>query len=124
MRYGNFISNQTTAHTQDNAILNIKVTKNGATGKMSIDSVDYVPVYVWNKGSGAKNRYELLDIRESMLEYESGDTSKIGAGLYNTLKKELADIEKVLGDPIDNTRNETQEDQKTTNTISNDGGGV
>ena len=59
-----------------------------------------------------------------MLEYESGDTSKIGAGLYNTLKKELADIEKVLGDPIDNTRNETQEDQKTINTISNDGGGV
>ena len=60
MLCGNFISNQTTAHTQDNAILNIKVTKNGTTGKMSIDSVDYVPVYVWNKGSGVKNRYELM----------------------------------------------------------------
>lgn len=120
MLCGNFISNQTTAHTQDNVILNIKVTKNGATGKMSIDSIDYVPVYVWNKGSGVKNRYELLDIREAMLEYESGDTSKIGAGLYNTLKKELADIEKVLGEPIDNKKVENNI-EKNTNTLSGEG---
>ena len=122
MPCGNFISNQTMPHTQDNAILNIKVTKNGATGKPSIDSVDYVPVYVWNKGAGVKNRYELLDIRESMLEYESGDKSKISASLYNTLKKELADIEKVLGDPIDNIKVESNEKYNiNTNTLS--GGG-
>ena len=115
MHYGNFISNQTMAYTQDNAILNIKVTKNGTTGKMSIVSVDYIPVYVWVKGVNTKNRYELLDIKESMLEYESGDTSKISASLYNTLKKELADIEKVLGAPIDNTK--VVIDEKTANTL-------
>ena len=97
---GNFISNQQDAHTHTNAILNIELTKNGVTGKMSIDSVDYVPVYVWNKGAGVKNRYELLDIREEMTAFENGDTSKINQNLYNTLKKELADIVKVLGDPI------------------------
>lgn len=123
MRFGNFISAQTQAHTRDNAILNIQITKNGVTGEISIDKVDYVPVYVYDKGASVKNRYELIDIREAMLSYESGDTSKVGAGLYNTLKKELADIEKVLGDPIDNTKIETQEEQETTNTISGSGGG-
>ena len=100
MHCGNFISNQQDAHTHTNAILNIQITKNGATGKITLDSADYVPVYVWNKGAGVKNRYELLDIRESMQEYESGDTSKINVTLYNTLKKELADIVEVLGEPI------------------------
>lgn len=71
---------------------------------MSIDKIDYVPVYVWNKGAGVKNRYELLDIKESMQEYESGDTSKVSAKLYSTLKSELADVERALGDPIDNTK--------------------
>lgn len=122
MRFGNFISAQTQAHTRDNAILNIQITKSGETGKISIDKVDYVPVYVYDKGANVKNRYELIDIREAMLSYESGDTSKVGAGLYNTLKKELADIEKVLGDPIDNNKIEIEE-KETTNTIPNGGGG-
>lgn len=112
MLFGNFISNQQDAHTHTNAILNIEITKNGVTGKMSIDSVDYVPVYVWNKGAGVKNRYELLDIREEMTAYESGDTSKVNASLYNTLKNELADIVKVLGDPITKESMETQAEEE------------
>ena len=62
---------------------------------MSIDSVDYVPVYVWNKGSGAKNRYELLDVRAEITAYENGER-KITANLYSILKSELANTEKVL----------------------------
>ena len=117
MLFGNFISNQQDAHTHTNAILNIQVTKNGVTGEMSIDSVDYVPVYVWNKGAGVKNRYELLDIKEEMAAYESGDTSKINATLYNTLKKELADIVKVLGNPISREEFEKQFIQEESNVI-------
>ena len=37
-----------------------------------------------------------------MQEYESGDTSKINATLYKTLKSELADVERALGEPINN----------------------
>ena len=110
---GNFISNQPFPHTQATAILNLKVTKNGVTGKMSIDSADYVPAYVWNKGAGGKPRYELVDIRSAMAQYESGDTSKVSKSLYNTLKSELADIEKVLGKPIDNKAKKNED----TNTI-------
>ena len=35
-----------------------------------------------------------------MTEYESGDTSKISSSLYNVIKTELNNIEKVLGKPI------------------------
>ena len=118
MLSGNFISAQTQAHTRDNAILNIQITKNGATGKVTIDKIDYVPVYVYDKGAGVKNRYELIDIRTAMQAYESGDTSKVSKGLYNTLKKELADIEKVLGEPIDNNKVEVENNEEMTNTLS------
>ena len=84
---------------------------------MSIESVDYVPVYVWNKGVGVKNRYELLNINEAMLEYESGDTSKIRQSLYNTLKSELADIKKVLGEPITKKEKEEANTGENGNTI-------
>ena len=94
-------------HTRDNAILDMQITKNGETGKITIDSVDYTPVYVYDKGTAVANRYELIDIRAAIQEYESRDTSRISASLYNTLKKELANIEKVLGDPIGK---ETQKD--------------
>ena len=80
---------------------------------MSIDSVDYVPVYVWNKGAGAKNRYELLDIREEMAAYESGDTSRINSNLYNTLKSEQADIGRVLGNPISKAEIDEKKDTKS-----------
>ena len=84
---------------------------------MSIESVDYVPVYVWNKGAGVKNRYELLNINEAMLEYESGDTAKISQSLYNTLKSELADIKKVLGEPITKKEKEEANTGENGNTI-------
>lgn len=109
MHFGNFISNQSFPHTQSNAILDIQITKNGETGKISLDKVDYVPVYVWNKGGGVANRYELLDVRAEIEAYESGDTSKISASLYNTLKSELADTVKVLGEPIDNTKKDEKQ---------------
>ena len=43
-----------------------------------------------------------------MNEYEEGK-GNISASLYNTLKNELADIEKVLGDPIKKTEAKPQE---------------
>lgn len=97
---GNFVSGQVKEHTKSTAILDMQLTKNGETGKITIDSVDYIPVYCYDRGSGATNRYELIDIRSAMQAYESGDRNNITANLYSTLKNELANIEKVLGDPI------------------------
>ncbi len=96
---GNFISGQVKEHTKSTAILDMKITKKGETGKLSIDSVDYVPVYCYDRGKGVQNRYILLDVRAEIQDYEEGK-GNISQSLYNTLKKELANIEKVLGEPI------------------------
>ena len=92
---GNFISNQSDINTQDTIILNLQITKSGKDRKISIDSVNYVPVYCYNKGSGAKNRYELIDLKKSISSYENG-TSSISTSLYNTFKLELQRIEKIM----------------------------
>ena len=93
---GNFISGQVDTHTKSTIILDMKITKNGETGKISIDSVDYIPVYCYDRGRSAENRYELLDIRDSIAEYESGNTEKINENVYSTLKSELNNIESVV----------------------------
>lgn len=109
MHFGNFVSGQVIEHTKTTVILDMQITKNGETGKISIDSVDYVPVYCYDRGAGSTNRYELIDIREAISQYESGDTSEISTSLYNTLKSELENVESVLGDPI--TKETTSEEE-------------
>lgn len=96
---GNFISNQSDVNTQDTIILNLQITKSGKEGKISIDSFDYIPVYCYNKGSGAKNRYELIDLKKSISDYENG-TSSISSSLYNTFKSELQRIEKIMNSTL------------------------
>ncbi len=114
---GNFVSGQVKEHTQSSAILDMQITKNGQTGKISIDKVDYVPIFCYDKGSGAKNRFELIDVRSAIAEYENGDKSNVSATLYNKLKGELQNTEKVLGEPITNEEeiNETQENVNEVN---------
>lgn len=97
---GNFISGQTIEHTKSTAILDMQIRKSGETGKISIDSVDYVPVYCFDRSEKTSNRYELIDMRTAIAEYESGNTENISASLYNTLKAELKNTESVLGKPI------------------------
>lgn len=96
---GNFISGQVKEHTRSTAILDMKITKKGETGKISIDSVDYTPVYCYDRGKGVQNRYVLLDVRQEMKDFEDGK-GNISQSLYNTLKLELQNTEKVLGEPI------------------------
>lgn len=102
---GNFVSGQTIEHTKGTAILDISIRKNGVNGKITIDSVDYVPVYCYDKGSGNSNRYELIDIRAAIKEYESGNINNINEKLYKILKSELENIENVLGKPIIEEKN-------------------
>lgn len=64
-----------------------------------------------------------------MDEYNSGDTSKVNASLYRTIKAELENIESVLGEPIiksNEEENKPEEDTNVTNTTEkgfNPGGG-
>ena len=101
---GNFMSGQIYANTKSTVILDLQVTKN-SDNKISIDSVKYVPIYLYDKGANAKSRtrYTLYDLEKSISEYEKGNSS-ITKIMYETFKKELETIKKTVGDPI--TENE------------------
>lgn len=98
---GNFMSGQIYANTKSTVILDIQLTKN-ADHKITIDSIDYIPLYLYDKGvdSKSRTRYTLMDINQSIADYESGKNTSISKSLYNTLKDELATITKVMGNPI------------------------
>ena len=102
---GNFFSAQTDNYTRDTLILNVEVRKDGETGKISIDKATYTPVYVYDNGQNAEDRYELLDIEQIIKDYESG-SSEYSESMYNLMKSELKKIQEIVGPEIDNTNNE------------------
>lgn len=97
---GNFMSGQNITNTRNSIILNLQITKFGETGKISIDKVTYTPIYMLDRGSGASNRYQILDIRKRIEDYEHGTDKSIGQNLYNTLKAELTKITSIMGEEI------------------------
>ena len=99
---GNFFSAQTQNYTRDTLILNVEVRKDAETGEISIDKATYTPVYVYDNGTNAKDRYELLDIEKIISDYEAGN-SEYSTSMYNLMKSELNKITEIVGPEIDNT---------------------
>ena len=93
---GNFISAQKQENTRNTILLDLQITKN-PEGKISIDKVEYTPLYVYDKGVGKPERYKILDIRQTIANYENGTDTSIGATTYKTLQTELAKIESIMG---------------------------
>ena len=98
---GNFISGQTQANTRNSIILNIDLTKSGETGKTYIDSVSYIPIYMYKSPSGGTQRYRVLDIEKTIENYENGTDKSINQSTYSTLKTELSKIRKTVGENIE-----------------------
>lgn len=97
---GNFISGQVKENTKDSIILNLQITKNGETGKISIDKATYTPIYMYKSSTKTKQRYKLLDIEKSIKNYEQGIDSSIGKSTYNVLVSELNKIKQFVGEEI------------------------
>ena len=97
---GNFMSGQIYANTKSTVILDVQITKN-KDDKISIDSVNYTPIYLYDKGTSAKTRtrYTLYDLEKSISDYENGNSS-ISKTLYNTFKTELKNIRNTVGKEI------------------------
>lgn len=93
---GNFMSGQVKENTKNSIILNLKITKHGDTGKITIDSANYVPIYMYKRTSGTQ-RYKILDIAKTMSEYESGQAI-VTSSEYETLKVEYNKIISTVGE--------------------------
>lgn len=96
---GNFTADQKDEITRDSAILNLNITKN-VDGKISINKVDYVPIYMYKNSNAKTHKFKILDIEKSIVKYEAGDTSSISPAVYNNLKTQLEKIKSILGDEI------------------------
>lgn len=94
---GNFTADQRDEITRDSAILNLNITKE-SNGKISINKVDYVPIYMYKNPNVSTHKFKLLDIEKSILEYESGINKSISTSTYNNLKVQLEKIKNILGD--------------------------
>lgn len=96
---GNFFSNQTQENTQNTAIFNIEVKKNGKTGEVTVEKVTYAPIYVNRKEPGAKDRYELLDLDEIIRSYEAGEETW-SESMYQLALKERERCINIIGPEI------------------------
>ena len=98
---GNFMSGQTYAGTRSSVILDIDLTKNGETEKTTIDSVSYIPIYMYKATSGSTRRYKVIDIEKTLANYANGTDTSIGSKMYSTLQTELKNIKNTMGENIE-----------------------
>ena len=96
---GNFTADQRDEITRDSAILNLTITKN-SDGKISIDKVNYVPIYMYKNTNVSTHKFKILDIEKTIKDYEEGTNTSINSTVYNNLKKQLEKIKSILGDEI------------------------
>ena len=92
---GNFICDQNSENTRNSIILNLDITKN-PDGKISIDKVDYVPIYMYKNSNLNIRKMKLLDIEKSISDYENGVDTSISSSTYNLLKDELENIKEIV----------------------------
>lgn len=96
---GNFICDQNAENTRNSIILNLTITKH-SDGKITIDNADYVPIYMYKGASSKLKRMKVLDIEQSISDYENGVDTSIGQTTYNDLKKQLKKIKEIVGEEI------------------------
>lgn len=95
---GNFMSGQSTAYpkTCKSLILNLKITKHGDTGKITIDSYSYIPTYMSDSDKTDSNRFKVLDINTCIADYENGG-NMVTSAMYTKIVKALKEIEDIMG---------------------------
>ncbi len=93
---GNFMSGQVAENTMNTIILQLQITKHVDTGKITIDKVNYVPIYMYNRGDNQPKKYKILDINKMITAYENGDKS-VNDNLYKTLTSAKKKIDSIVG---------------------------
>ena len=96
---GNFTADQRDEITRDSAILNLTITKN-SDSKISIDKVNYVPIYMYKNTNVSTHKFKIHDIEKTIKDYEEAKNTSINSTVYNNLKKQLEKIKSILGDEL------------------------
>ena len=92
---GNFISSQNDEYTDTTAVLTLELTRDNETGETQVTGYSYAPMYMLDREAGAKPRFQLLDI------YETLEAGEAGTSLTGRLEKAVADCHKIFGEAGD-----------------------
>ena len=92
---GNFISDQNADSTRTSIILDLQITKH-TDDSVTIDNVNYIPIYMYKDSSASTKKMKLLDINKTISLYEDGSDTSIGENMYTFLKRELTKISEIL----------------------------
>ena len=92
---GNFISSQNDEYTDTTAVLTLELTRDNETGEAQVTGYSYAPMYMLDREAGAKPRFQLLDIYETLASGEAGGS------LAGRLEKAVADCHKIFGEAGD-----------------------
>lgn len=95
---GNYTSSLGYENSNLEMILNIQITKDESTGKVLLEKVTYIPVYMFDNGikAEARQRFKLVDIKESAEKYLSGDDDSVSEKVYEKLMKGLEKLEQII----------------------------
>lgn len=93
---GNFISNQHDPYTNLTAAVNLELTKDGETGDVTVSTCEYIPMYMLHADASNEGCYRLLDIKQTLADYEAGDQSVIGPNNYANLQQGLTDLRTIF----------------------------
>lgn len=64
---GNFFSYMPDKdHTMESVVLNLEFTKSGETGDTVVSGIEYLPLYILDRGEEAETRFEVLPIRPAI----------------------------------------------------------
>ena len=95
-----FLCLQNAKYTRDSAILNLSISKDKSTGKLTINSATYTPIYYHKNSSSSGHKFKILDIKTEIARYEAGAEGAVNKNTYDTLVTELSNIKQILGDEI------------------------
>lgn len=77
--------------TDYSVLLDLEITRDGATGQVSVTGYDYTPVYL---AYGEDGTLRVLRIKEAVAAYENNNVDRVSEEMYKAMKNALVKIEK------------------------------
>lgn len=87
---GNFVSGQDKKNTKNSIILNMNIIKEGESGGLRFENINYVPIYTYT--SPKYKNYKVLDLQKAIADYENGNFNRYTKSQYDLFRSELESV--------------------------------
>lgn len=88
---GNFYCDSYESDAQTSLILNLEFTKY-TDGTTKITNASYTPVYIADHGKGAPVRYQVLNARNAIRQYDDNYYDRVSSEIYEKIRKSIENL--------------------------------